>query len=228
MKLGWSFAPLLLALPALAFVACGGDDAPAATSTTAAATQTRAPEVTATPTSGSTATPATATRPAGSPTAPRPDGTIDPLGGGDTQMKTVKAMPENAMATPLLNDVRMGVHPELGGWERIVFEFAGTTRPAAKIEYVDGVSQCGSGAPVALKGSAVLSVTFENAAAHNDAGQVTFAPRELTGPGTTILEAKSFCDFEAQLGWAVGLKGKQNFKISTFESPTRLVIDIKQ
>ncbi|MGH2607857.1 MAG: AMIN-like domain-containing (lipo)protein, partial [Tepidiformaceae bacterium] len=97
-----------------------------------------------------------------------------------------------------------------------------------EIEYVPSVSQCGSGNPVALQGSAVLSVTIQGAAQHTDAGQQTFAQQTVDGPGNTILEAKQHCDFEALLGWAMGLKGEQNFKVTTLQDPPRLVIDVKQ
>ena len=213
---------------ALAFTmllaSCGDDDATPSPTTqpTAAATRT----VTAAATASSTLAPsATATKPASTPPA---DGTIDPLGAGGTERWTVKANPENAAGTILLKDVRMGVHPEQGGWERIVFEFAGTARPAGVIEYVNSVSQCGSGAPVALKGTAIISFRFSGAAAHDSAGQATFAKKELAGPGTTILDVKAACDFEGVVAWAAGLKGKQNFKVTTLENPMRIVVDVKQ
>lgn len=218
---------LAIAMPfALLHASCGDDDAtPSATLTpqpTAAATATRAEA--ATPASTSVPSP-TATKPA---TTPAADGTIDPLGAGGTERWTVKANPENASGTILLKDVRMGVHPEQGGWERIVFEFAGTARPAGVIEYVNRVAQCGSGAPVTLKGAAILSFRFSGAAAHDNAGQATFAKKEIPGPGTTILEVKAACDFEGVVMWAAGVKGKQNFKVTTLENPTRIVVDVKQ
>ena len=217
---------LVLAIPmtlALICAACGDDDAkPAATpslvgSAATSASATNAP---------SSATTATASTKAAS--IPQADGTIDPLNPGDTRTITVKANPGDFSGQALLKDVRMGVHPEQGGWDRIVFEFAGPSLPPATIGYVASASQCGSGAAVALKGGAVLNVRFSQAAAHDQSAQPTFTPKDLSGPGTTILEANSSCDFEGVVSWAVGIKAKQNFKVTTLQNPTRLVIDVKQ
>lgn len=151
--------------------------------------------------------------------APQNPGAKDPV--------TTKPKPDPLTGTPLLKDVRMGIHPENGGWERIVFEFEGGL-PGAEVRYVPSVSGCGSGMPVSLQGTSVLSVRFENAAQHNEVGQSTFGPQTVAGPGNTILEAKQWCDFEAVLGWAMGVKADQNFKVTTLDSPPRLVIDVKQ
>ena len=70
--------------------------------------------------------------------------------------------------------------------------------------------------------------SFRGAAAHNGAGQVTFAQQTIAGPGKTILQARQTCDFEAVLAWAAGIASRQNFKVSQLENPYRLVIDVKQ
>ncbi len=210
----------LLALPlVLAAVACGDDDDddPTATATVEGHGTSTAPATSPTtpPTAPATSTP------------PPADGTIDPLNPGATDPVTTKPLPDPPTTVPLLQDVRMGVHPENGGWERIVFEFDGGL-PPAEVEYVPSVSECGSGNAVALEGEAVLSVAFRGAAQHTDAGQPTFDQQAVPGPGDTILEAQQTCDFEAELGWAMGVKGEQNFKVTTLENPPRLVIDVKQ
>jgi uncharacterized protein YdeI (BOF family) len=214
----------LLLLPALLggvlFAACGGYDDDDATPTRSA-TSTVGPSVAVDATVARTATPTTAA-------SPPADGTVDPLNTGDTVPVNVKSNPDPFTGQALLKDVRMGVHPEQGGWDRIVFEFQGPALPPATIQYVNSASQCGSGAAVALKGAAILQVRIGQAAAHDQNGSLTFTPPSLPGPGTTILEAKSTCDFEGVVVWALGIKGKQNFKVTTLQNPTRLVIDIKQ
>ena len=160
-------------------------------------------------------------------TQPPTDGTVAPQNPGSTDPVTTKPVPDPLTTVPLLQDVRMGVHPENGGWERIVFEFD-SGLPPAEVQYVPSVSQCGSGNAVDLEGEAVLNVRFAGAAQHTDAGQPTFDEQAVPGPGNTILEAKQTCDFEAELGWAMGLKGEQNFKVTTLQNPPRLVIDVKQ
>ncbi len=231
----------LLALALTCFtalaVACSGDDEPSATAT---ATRPASASTVVATQSAPTSAPATATRPAASATVTTPaatatpqtnfppiEGTIDPLGFGDTIPVTIKSNPDPITGAALLRAVRVGAHPEQGGWDRIVFEFADTL-PAGEIKYVDSASQCGSGAPVSIPGAtAILEVTFQPANAHTDAGQAT-TPRQIAGPGGVILQAQSICDFEANVGWAVGVKSKQRFKVTRLSSPTRLVIDIKQ
>ncbi len=41
------------------------------------------------------------------------------------------------------------------------------------------------------------------------------------------MEALQTCDFEAELTWAVGMKGERPFKVTTLSSPPRLAIDVK-
>jgi hypothetical protein len=209
------------------FAGCGDDDAPnAATPPAASSPNAGRPAVEASQpqTAQTTAASAVATRPASAPA----DGTVDAQNQGSTDPVTVKASPANFSGQAVLNDVRMGVHPEQGGWERIVFEFEGASLPPATVQYVQGASACGSGQPVSLPGTATLQVRISQTAAHNQSGKVTVASTSIKGPGNTILEAKQTCDSEGVVTWALGLKGKQNFKVTTLQNPTRLVIDIKQ
>jgi len=139
----------------------------------------------------------------------------------------VKANPDPLTGQALLRAVRLGVHPESGGWDRIVFEF-GETLPPGEIRYVTSVVDCGSGLPIAVRGGALLEVTFRQAAAHTEAGQPSLPSYTLSGPGTTVLEARQTCDFEGAVSWAVGIKDRQRFKVTFLTSPHRVVIDVKQ
>ena len=209
---------LILVPLALFTAACGGGGDDDATPTSMATPTTGTPGGTPSPTvpaATSTATP------------PRADGTVAPENAGAKDPVVTKPIPDPLPALTLLKDVRMGVHPENGGWERIVFEFQGGV-PIADVRYVPSDAQCGSGQPVTLAGAAVLRVSFSTAAAHTDAGQTTFGKQTVAGPGNTILEAKQSCDFEAVLAWAMGLKAQQNFKVTTLQNPSRVVIDVKQ
>ena len=162
-----------------------------------------------------------------SPTAARVDGTVAPQNFGSTDPVTVKSNPDPLRGTALLGDVRLGVHPEEGGWDRIVFEF-GDELPAGTIAYVPSVSACGSGAPVTVRGGAVLAVRFTQVAAHTEAGRPTISRTTIPGAGGTILEARQTCDFEGEVAWAIGVKGRQRFKVTLLANPRRVVIDIKQ
>lgn len=203
-------------------VACGDDDDSGDTTPTV-------PSTAGTTATAAATTPATiastATRPAASATASgSPTAGVTPIS-GSTNPVTKPAVPANFSGQALLKDVRIGLHPETAS-ERIVFEFEGTALPPVKVEYVNAISQCGSGQGVALAGAARLSVTFTMAAAHNGSGQSTFPTSTVTGSGQPIIEAKSFCDFEGVVGWGVGLPSQKPFVVTQLADPPRLVIDI--
>jgi hypothetical protein len=174
-----------------------------------------------TPTPAPLSPTATATAPRPSP-SPAAEPTIDPASAGTAPVNVAG----DALGGTLV-DVRIGLHPELGGWDRIVFEFAGGL-PSAQVQYVQSATQCGSGAPLALQGQAALAVRLQPAQAHNQQGQLTISSTTVPGQGGVIVEAKSYCDFEAVVQWAIGLKAQKPFKVTRLSDPPRLVIDVKQ
>ena len=79
--------------------------------------------------------------------------------------------------------------------------------------------ECGSGAPVALRGGAYAVVHFTPAqtASIADDGKVTptyTGPRRLPGTGP-VLEVAKLCDFEADVGWAIGVQRRLPLDVST-------------
>ena len=195
---------LLLAFSLAVFaVACNGDDddgGPAATSTPSDA----------------------------QPTAPAPEGNVPgtPVGQGSTESFFFPASPDPATVPSLLVDVRVGAHPEDGGFDRIVFEFEDAQRPSGIVGYKDEVSQCGSGQPVDPEGSETLAVHFDFTNAHTEAGELSIPSTTVDGPGNSILEAISTCDFEAVGEWAIGVDGKKPFTVTLLDNPNRIVIDV--
>jgi hypothetical protein len=228
---------LRIGAPALALAlvlgACGDDDD--ATDPTATPTQpaneTPGESPTNTPDAETpTGEPETETPEPGDPTPPPPtDGTVDPLGFGQTEDWSVKPWPTDpATEVAVLKEVRLGVHPEEGGWERIVFEFEGDEVPGGVIGYVEEAAQCGSGETVELEGEAILGIRLEGAQAHDDDGNVTVNMLEFEGPGGAIIEGMQACDFEAHVDWFLGMDEVSRFKVTRLEGPARLVVDIKQ
>ena len=198
--------------------ACSDDgDDPALAGDTPAATAPASPTAAAT----GLAPQATATTP-----PPAADTAISHPPGG-TNPVSVAPVPAPPTGASILTDVRVGAHPELGGWDRIVFEFEETLLPG-QIRYVALIVHCGSGEPVNLKGGAILAVTFTAAQAHNEAGNVTIDATELDGPGFAIIESRQICDFEGQVTWAIGVISPQSFTVVTLINPARVVIDVKQ
>jgi hypothetical protein len=197
---------LLLAISLSVFaVACSGDDDDA--------TPTATPEVSDVPTA--------------EPGTPLPDdepGT--PIPSGSTDSSVFPASPDPAAEPALLVDVRVGAHPEGGGFDRIVFEFEDGQRPSGIVGYKDDVAQCGSGAPVDPAGSHTLAVHFDFTNAHTEAGELSIPSTTVSGPGNSILESESTCDFEAVVEWAVGVDGEKPFTVTLLDSPNRVVVDV--
>jgi hypothetical protein len=79
------------------------------------------------------------------------------------------------------------------------------------------LAECGSGARVPLKGGAFLAVHFRPAAtaeAKGDALRITYAgPKRLPAAGP-LLEAVKTCDFEADVGWTLGVERRLPFRVS--------------
>ncbi len=234
---------ILLVIPLLAIfaIACNGDDDGGETPTsipsiaaptdspTAEASATTAPQATDTP--AATDTPQATDTPAATNTPEPGDGTVFPENPGSTDPFPIKSNPDPAQGTYILTDVRVGAHPESGGWDRIVFEFEDVegfagAHPAGMVEYVDEATQCASGMPVDVEGASILAVRFDATQAHED-GNLTIDSTDIDGPGNSILQAVSYCDFEGVVQWAIGVPSEQNYKVAFLENPSRVVIDVK-
>jgi hypothetical protein len=204
--------PPLLAIALFVIAACGDDEAvPSASPTSPPPTS--APATTAT-------------------SLPPVDGTVAPQNAGGDAPFEIKANPDPSGATATLVDVRVGAHPEQGGWDRIVFEFK-DVRPRGRVAYVPAVTRCGSGEPVNQSGFAQLLVRFEGAQAHDEQGRVTIkgqqgkVPPSVAGPGNAIEESEQACDFEGVVSWSVSTSTHARFKVTLLDNPTRVVIDVK-
>jgi peptidoglycan hydrolase-like protein with peptidoglycan-binding domain len=106
-----------------------------------------------------------------------------------------------------------------------VFEFDGVL-PGHRVEYVDRVSQDGSGDPVPLRGRAFLLAIMTPAAAHHDDGSPSFpgppgvedlaALRGLAGAG----------DVEGDVSWGIGLAARTGFRVLRLTGPPRIAVDV--
>jgi hypothetical protein len=200
---------LLLALSALAFAAAcddGDDDDGEATETA----------------TGTSSAPADGS-PSGSPAATP---TTDEGGEGEPFETPSTLFQKEGQGEPaLVREIRAAANT---GYDRVVFEFEGDEVPGYEVGYVERVAECGSGEPVALTGGAVVSVTIRPANGHTEEGEATI-PREVPTQGTAVVrEVIGFCDFEAVVGYGIGLATAVPFRVFELESPPRLVIDFQQ
>ena len=197
------FRPVTLAL--LLVAGCGGEDPGPSTSRPA-------------PTATATAATATPT-----PTA-TPEG-MDPLDGAGTDPAVAEA---ESAGTALLTGVRAARHE---GHDRVVFEFKGEP-PGYDVRYAEGpVTEDGSGREVRVDGEHVVVVRMESAldADLSKAGApLTYrGPTRLAPPTPVVAELVRAGGFEGVLTWAVGLRDRADFRVTTLRSPARLVIDFR-
>jgi hypothetical protein len=133
-----------------------------------------------------------------------------------------------------LVDVRIGSHP---GYDRITFEFrAPTPNPGGK----SGIpryeiraarppfTQDGSGAPLAVSGNAFVNLVFHGATGYDfeDYEPTYDGPAVLRAGFDVLREAVRSGDFEATLGWVLGLERQTCWDVLELRNPDRVVIDL--
>jgi hypothetical protein len=78
-----------------------------------------------------------------------------------------------------------------------------TTAYAAR----SSLAECGSGAPVRPHGAAVAVVHFSPA-------QTAGVPKRIVMASGTVLDVWKVCDFEADVGWAIGVAQRSPIHVS--------------
>lgn len=142
-----------------------------------------------------------------------------------------RTAPGDGTGTALLKAVRVGSNP---GFERIVFEFAGTSVPGYRVQWVDGpILADGSGEPVQVAGDAYLEMVMQPASGVDlSAPQLTIVydgPDRIPVAGQTelITDLVRTGDFEAVLSWVAGTTEKVPFRVLRLTNPTRVVVDLQ-
>jgi hypothetical protein len=149
----------------------------------------------------------------------------DTLAGAGT---TPVVAPSAAKATSLLDRVAVGRHT---GYDRVVFQFRDEGLPGYRVEYVQPpFKEDGSGNPVDVGGNAFVVVRMEPASGfdlNTAGGQLVYkGPKRLPG-ASVVKEVVRTGDFESVLSWAIGLDGKVPFRVTTADSPSRLIVDFR-
>jgi hypothetical protein len=179
----------------------------------------------ATPGSAGATTTTAAPRTPGTPTSTGKAGTTDTTKTSTDAVwsSAPKTATRSVTSIPRLVNVRFAHHPS---FDRIVFDFQGEA-PGYRVEYVDQVSQDGSGEPVPLQGRAFLSVVFTPADMHDARGNTTYSgPKTLTPRYPSLRQAKFAGDFEGYVSWGLGLDDTVGFRVRVLSAPTRIAIDV--
>lgn len=208
---------VVLLTAALALVACGGGSGQSgavATSTPSATEPARQTTMLPGSTTGPTTTPASGV----TTSTPPPLGV--PVGVQPYNAQRAQEVPPAATLT----GVRTG--PQ-GGYDRIVFDFSGALPGSESVQYVAGVTQDGSGAPVPLEGQAFLKVVFSVAEAHDGGGALSFPQGTRFDPGLTAVKDVALAgDYEGYVSFGLGLAGKVGFRVFELSNPSRVVVDV--
>jgi hypothetical protein len=130
----------------------------------------------------------------------------------------------------LLTGFRVGRHE---GFDRVVWEFAGGGAPGWSAEYVDNPSRDPSGEPVDLPGDATISVRITGVGIPGDVPvDAGVTPYGGTGPvtldGAVVTAAEAGGVFEGTVDGFVGVRDKVPFRVYLLESPTRVVLEVRE
>ncbi|WP_197058349.1 AMIN-like domain-containing (lipo)protein [Modestobacter caceresii] len=197
-----------LAVALLLVAGCAAQPGTDSTASTADASFSAAPE-----TGGTTEpTPTTTTAEAESPAPEFP---------ADTSADTAEPVdPEGLTVT----EVRAAPHE---GFERVVFELAGSGTPGWRVEYVDAPSSQGSGDAVAVPGSAFLQVTLQGTSYPYETGAEEVARGPVSVSGTDTVQGVVYdATFEGtSVAW-IGTSAEVPFRVSALSDPTRLVVEV--
>jgi hypothetical protein len=192
-------------------------------------------------------------RPAATPAAPAPeeeaeDPAAEPVAEmpplGETGAEEPIPPPEQRTCAPEtggqdgvytnLVDVRIGSHP---GYDRITFEFrAPKPNPGGKAGIPryeiraarPPFTQDGSGEPLAVSGNAFVNLVFHGATGYDfEHYEPTYdGPAVLRAGFDVLREAVRSGDFEATLGWVLGLERQTCWDVLELRNPDRVVIDL--
>jgi hypothetical protein len=123
-----------------------------------------------------------------------------------------------------LTTVRAAAHD---GYDRVVFEFAGSGTPGWSVEYVDTPSSQGSGEPVAVPGEAFLQVTAQGTSYPYESGAQELPAGPVPVTGTDVVQGVVYdATFEGtSVAW-IGTSERTPFRVYTLTGPSRLVVEV--
>lgn len=153
----------------------------------------------------------------------------EPAPGEPEQPFPADARPDTATPSPgaavTVTDIRLGRHD---GFDRVVFEVAGSGIPGWDVRYVADPRSQGSGDPVAVDGAAVLEVGLTGVGLPTDTGVAEYARREPLTSGATeaVVEVVFDATFEGTTVSFVGVDERAPFRVYLLQAPTRVVLEV--
>ncbi|MEV0947411.1 hypothetical protein [Rhodococcus sp. NPDC049939] len=130
----------------------------------------------------------------------------------------------SASADLTLTDIRVGRH---AGFDRVVYEFAGTGTPGWHARYVDSAAQDNSNRPISVAGDGILQIYIDRITfPYDNSGVRSFPP--VPGTGAVVTEVREGVSWsEGRMQSFIGTTGSERpFTVFTLSGPTRVVVDI--
>jgi hypothetical protein len=123
-----------------------------------------------------------------------------------------------------VTDVRFGAHD---GFDRVVFDVAGSGTPGWAVEYVDGATAEGTGDPIDLAGPAHLRVVVTGVSYPYESGVEERARGAVTGAAASAVTGVWYDGtFEGQALAYLGTTAEQPFRVYALSNPTRVVVEV--
>jgi hypothetical protein len=147
-------------------------------------------------------------------------------------LAAISATPAGAAnGTALLTDVQA---QDMGTFDRVTFTFRDGTPVILQAQYFDGpAAENPSGLLVTppVAGPPRLQIIMSNASGFDFSAvpfvQVYFGPTRFSPNLPKVVELVQVEDFEATLGWVIGMRGPETEATAqVLSSPTRVVVDI--
>lgn len=160
---------------------------------------------------------------------PLPPGQAEAGGPAFLPSTTVVDEPAAAAGMPatviaVRSAAHLGLHE---GFDRVTIELAGSAPGYRAAWRTTPPRRCGSGAAVAMAGSAWLEVRLDPAQAHDAEGRVTLEARPQQPPGLSAIHGLEMtCDFEGVVSWALGAPRALPFRVMPLSDPPRVVVDV--
>jgi hypothetical protein len=113
------------------------------------------------------------------------------------------------------------------GFDRVVFELAGSGTPGWSVEYVDTPSSQGQGEAVQLPGAAFLQVTLQGVTNPYETDAAELARGPVTVSGTDVVQGVFYdASFEGtSVAW-LGTAGRRPFRVYALTGPSRVVVEV--
>ncbi len=126
----------------------------------------------------------------------------------------------------VIQDVRAGTHE---GYDRVVFEFAGTGTPGYLTGYTAEPLQQASGLPVEVPGNASLEVIIQGVPmGMMPPNEQLLKPGPQGASAGNVVEVIHGATFEADAQYFIGLDSKRPYNVFVLQDPPRLVVDVQR